>query len=348
MSCADENEDDLTSLLSKHDLSVRAFNPTPTSSHNTSSSNITSNNDFIDITFKSRGLHIVNLNVRHLVPKLDELSFMLVNEKGPDIFGACETFLDANVSDGQIAINGFEFLRKDRCVTVHKNGGGVILYFRNILTCKRRNELEVSKLETLWAEVVLRNAKPFLLCTLYRPPNANADWIDLFEQQISIAQTTGLEIIIMGDFNIDYKNCSNKKWLSLVQLFDLSQLITSPTRETQTSSSLIDHLYSTHPENISDCFVSHYAVSDHFPICFTRKINSKVKKTTHISTLYRCFENFNEESFLSALSTDFSNFSLSHSDIDEDIVAWYDLFLKRLDQHAPLKTKRVKSRLLPE
>ena len=45
---------------------------------------------------------------------------MLVNEKGPDIFGACETFLDANVSDDQIAINGFEFLRKDRCVTVDK------------------------------------------------------------------------------------------------------------------------------------------------------------------------------------------------------------------------------------
>ena len=130
---------------------------------------ITSNNDFVDIIFKSRGLHIVNLNVRHLVPKLDELSFMLVNEKGPDIFGACETFLDVNVSDGQIAKNGFEFLRKDRCVTVDKNGGGVILYFRNILTCKRRNELEVSKLETLWAEVVLPNAKPFLLCTLYRP-----------------------------------------------------------------------------------------------------------------------------------------------------------------------------------
>ena len=79
-------------------------------------------------------------------------------------------------------------------------------------------------------------------------PNANADWIDLFEQEISLAQTTGLEIIIMGNFNIDYKNCSNKKWLNLVQLFDLSQLITSPTRETQTSSSLIDHLYSTHPE----------------------------------------------------------------------------------------------------
>ena len=158
---------------------------------------------------------------------------MLVNEKGPDIFRACETFLDANVSDGQIAINGFEFLRKDRCVTVDKNGGGVILYFRNTLTCKRRNELEVSKLETLWAEVVLPSAKLFLLCTLYRPPNANADWIDLFEQEISIAQTAGLEIIIMGDFNIGYKNCSNKKWLSLVQLFDLSQLITSPTRETQ-------------------------------------------------------------------------------------------------------------------
>ena len=39
-----------------------------------------------------------------------------------------------------------------------------------------------------------------LVCTVYRPPDA--EWIDSFEQEVSIAQATGLEIIMMGDFKI--------------------------------------------------------------------------------------------------------------------------------------------------
>ena len=32
-------------------------------------------------------------------------------------------------------------------------------------------------------------------------------WIDLFEEELSIAQATGLEYIVMGDFNIDLHTC---------------------------------------------------------------------------------------------------------------------------------------------
>ena len=39
-----------------------------------------------------------------------------------------------------------------------------------------------------------------------------------------------LQIILIGDFNIDYISCTNRKWLNLVQLFDLSQLVSEPTR----------------------------------------------------------------------------------------------------------------------
>lgn len=255
---ADDNESDLIPLTPIHDQSVDSLSPEQ--SHNQSldilSPNMISNNStvhgFVDLTFSSKGLHLANINVRYLVPKIDEIRIILANEKGPDILGICETFLDAKISDGQVMISGYEFLRKDRCCTIDKNGGGVILYFRNMLNCKRRNEFEISNIETLWTEMVLPNSKPFLLCTLYRPPNAHAEWVDLFEEELSIAQATGLEIILMGDFNFDFLNCSNKKWLNLIQLFDLKQLITSPTRETQTSSSLIDHLYSSNPENITD------------------------------------------------------------------------------------------------
>ena len=33
---------------------------------------------------------------------------MLADENAPDILGLCETFLDSNISDGQVTMNSFE------------------------------------------------------------------------------------------------------------------------------------------------------------------------------------------------------------------------------------------------
>ena len=85
------------------------------------------------------------------------------------------------------------------------------MYFRNNINCKHRPEFELSKLEIILAEITLRNAKPFLICTAYRPPNATSSWVDLLEEELSAAQTSGLEIIFMGDINIDHHICSNNK-----------------------------------------------------------------------------------------------------------------------------------------
>lgn len=299
-------------------------------------------------TFSSKGLHICNLNIRHILPKIDEIRILLSNDNCPDILGMCESFLGKHHPDSLISVNGFNFIRKDRSETQDKSGGGLILYFRHSLNIKRRSDLEISNIETVWVEVCLPNSKPFLICTVYRPPNASAEWIDLFEKELSIAQTTGLEYLLMGDFNIDFGSCSNSKWLNLIQLFDLSQLIKDATRVTETSSSLIDHAYTTNKENITECFVPTYAISDHFPICITRKVNSKIPKTEHITTSYRCFKTFDEISFLADLQYDLNNLEINRETIDEDFTALHSIIIKHLDKHAPIKVRRVKSSRLPD
>ena len=101
-----------------------------------------------------------------------------------------------------------------------------------------------------------------------------------------MAQTTGLEVIVMGDFKIDLSINTNRNKLNLIELFYLSQLISKPTRVTEKSSTIIDHVYTSHPENIPESFVSHYSISDHFPVCFSRKIHNKIIKFDHITTSY--------------------------------------------------------------
>ena len=142
---------------------------------------------------------------------------------------------------------------------LHKINPGVILYFRNNINCKRRPEFEISNLETIWSEITLQNSKPFLLCTAYCPPNVTSNWIDRLEEELSAAQSSGLEKILMVDINIDFQSCSNNKWLQLIQLFDFTQLVTDFTRITTSTATIIDHIYTSNHENVVECFVPSYA-----------------------------------------------------------------------------------------
>ena len=116
---------------------------------------------------------------------MDELQITLACENGPDIIGICDTFLNNGTSDNLLAIAGFDHIRKDRSETREKTGGGLLLYFRNSINCKRRPEFEISNIETIWSEVTLPNSKPFLICTAYRPPNETSNWIDLLEDELA-------------------------------------------------------------------------------------------------------------------------------------------------------------------
>ena len=63
-------------------------------------------------------------------------------------------------------------MRKDRSYTQDKSGGGLILYFRNSLNCRRRSELRNFTNLNSKGRVNTPNSKPILICTVYRPPNA--------------------------------------------------------------------------------------------------------------------------------------------------------------------------------
>ena len=86
--------------------------------------------DYSELTFTSKGLHFCYLNIQHILPKLDELRILMANDKCADILGLCESFLDPNIMDQQVAIEGYDFIRKDRMDTQNKTGGGLILFWK--------------------------------------------------------------------------------------------------------------------------------------------------------------------------------------------------------------------------
>ena len=124
-------------------------------------------------------------------------------------------------------------------------------------------------------------------------------------KQIEKASSHSEEIYILGDINIDIKdgNISNTTWKQVVELHDLQQLITDSTRVTAHSITLIGHLYVSNQGKIAEAFVPNVAISDHYPICFTRSTSKKsYQRNNHTTMQYRCYKKFNEEVFQLELS----------------------------------------------
>ena len=145
------------------------------------------------------------------------------------------------------------------------------------------------------------------------------------------------EIILMGDFNIDLSK-TNKPWTDVFSLFNLSQTVSSPTRVTPSSKTLIDHIYSTDIAHILETCVPVIGVSDHYPICCTwSKKGVKIPKVGHSHLTYRSFARFDESEFLNDLNNAAFDKVYNHTDPDEALATWYSVFLKVLDKHAPRK-----------
>ncbi|VDI58187.1 Hypothetical predicted protein [Mytilus galloprovincialis] len=195
----------------------------------------------------------------------------------------------------------------------------------------------------MWIEVINIHQKPILLGYVYRPPNSNADWVTKFETMMLKVDTEEKETIIMGDFNIDIMSSKkHAKWSHIKNIFNMSQMVTEPTRVTKTSSTLIDHVYCNLPENINYIAVPKYSISDHYPVCISHKRGFKTKKQIHDYITYRSTKYFNETDFIHHLSQCPFDSILEIDDPDEALLSFINIFTEVLNHHAPLIKKRVK------
>ena len=217
--------------------------------------------------FKKKGLHVMHLNVHYLYPKLDDLKLLINEQSNMDIICLCETFLTKQIADEELMLDNYQLFRKDR----NLHGGGLVIYVKNNLICKPRDDLQVNGIEALLLEVKHEHQKPFLLVYTYRPPSSNQNWTLEIENILEQVYTENKEILLLGDFNINLLETITyaQNWLQIMDAINLMQLVQTPTRVTDRSSTLIDHAYSKREENIVDVHVPHYAISDHYPVCLT-------------------------------------------------------------------------------
>ena len=195
------------------------------------SSNQDYDTSFNNYGFTSKGLKICSHNVNRLENKLDEIRYNLLQSKNPpDILGCCETFFSDIILDTDIRVPGYTMIRKDRTTN---RGGGWAVYINENLPFERKEQFEISNIETVWFEIRHPYKKSFLLCFVYRNPKSSSVWIDQFEKEIQFAIDYNNDLVLTGVFNMDFlsPNKPPQKWLNIMDTYSLQQLLTEPTRK---------------------------------------------------------------------------------------------------------------------
>ena len=92
-----------------------------------------------------------------------------------------------------------------------------------------------------------------------------------------------------------------KNLMSIMEQYQLTQTINTPTRKTMNSSSLLDVCLTPAPEKLITSRVVPITLSDHFMIVVVRKINIHSKRKSHKKVAFRNLKYFNAENFLTDL-----------------------------------------------
>ena len=170
-------------------------NPGPLSSSMSStsihSSSSTMSTDFTDALNVSHNLSFVHYNVQSIVHKLDILHAELI---AFDILAFSETWLNPAIASDDLILQTYgKPERKDRDGDSH---GGVLIYVKSGLRYKRRDDLEIRGIESIWIELA-NHHKRILFGLFYRPPDANANCLSQIEDSIALAVDTGISDIII-------------------------------------------------------------------------------------------------------------------------------------------------------
>ena len=183
----------------------------------------------------------------------------VVNANSIDIACVTETWLKQEVPTEIVDISGYVCHRKDRAT---RRGGGVAVYVRDDLPCRRLDSFECDELETVWllyrAPRMSRSASHIAVAAVYHPPDANGrslvthlvDSLDRLTREHPYAG-----VVLLGDFN----RLRDAALLS----YPLRQVVRAATR----GSATLDKIYT----NIAEWYERPFTIpavgrSDHNPV----------------------------------------------------------------------------------
>ena len=325
---------------------------------------------------KKNGIKLAHINLGggFLINKTNEIE-AIISEYRPHDLGISETRFENGHSLEDLRFNQYRIYLSQTLENPSLTVSRVVVLVHEDVVVKERQDLMNNTFSSIWLELGLKRQKKILVSNVYRDwqylhqDNDNSKsagsqltrWMSYLDQW-EMAILENKEIICMGDMNIDFLKWSNASQPSnepndrqkhlTTQIMDriiphgFVQLISVPTHfwPGQKPSGL-DHLYSNHPEKLSEVRAEFQGHSDHKIIFAIR--NSKAPVSNPRIIRKRSYKNFDPTQFLQAVR----NISWWEIYSCEDVDSAVQLFTNKLNNilnvMAPIKRIQVRTKYAP-
>lgn len=273
-------------------------------------------------------LTIVTFNIRGLAANLQKFNDeILETSLTCDIIGMTETKLESSFTH-LYNVNNYNLFTQNR----NRDGGGVCVYVCESHSGSLIPELCFTEpyLECVAVKVNIRGEICLAAC-LYRPPKGNISlFFDKLEQLFDhINEKNFGNVHLFGDWNLDLLKHSHDsnipKFINLMTSNSFISLTTKPTRVTDSSATLIDHIWTSCPELNIGNYIVYSHLTDHFPVVSQFKLKSKLasanysyKRIVNIKGLTKFTSELNTASFDDVMASQCPNaaYNKFHSIID--------------------------------
>ena len=196
-------------------------------------SNDVESNPGPESTGNQSSMSLLHQNIRSIRNKID---YIKDHFSDFDILCFTETHLTQDIINDVISIEPFDHIfRKD----FSQYSSGFLVYTLSRFRPKRIMDLESFLPESLCIELN-ENNKQIALCTVYRPPIYRIEFWDRLNIFLEKVFESYHKVILVGDINEDQLNDQNSKFRDIIHLNNMTNLITEPTRVTDTTSTLLD------------------------------------------------------------------------------------------------------------
>ena len=233
---------------------------------------------------KTDELRVLSLNIRSLRNKIDIIKEELDVYNNYDVICFCEASIQIEklpngISD--IILDGFHEPFVLEPVRKSGRGGGLVIYVNTRVGDSDNIDVidldisshDRSKFIGEFQAIRIRNCKGTneskIIVNVYRSPsNKESEFITLIEAVLQkLERFSRKHVLLVGDFNIDlikHKNdihCQNL--IDTASQHGFIQVASRPTRITDHSATLIDHVYTNNIEKTASCNIVTIDLSDH-------------------------------------------------------------------------------------
>ena len=254
-----------------------------------------------------------------------------------DFIAVSETWLTPNITNDAVYMDGYTLVRKDRDGAVR--GGGVGIYIKNNFIF---DVLDVNaNIENIWVSVKLGKTK-FSIGCIYRSPNYNYnEFINNLEESLISLIPVSDEIICLGDFNVNLLDLNSPNVLNFYNIIDsmgLKQIITTPTRITSKSLTLIDIILISEDLNYSDCGSTSVSdIADH-ELVYVHINSGEPTSGGGTPITYRNIKTIDNHQLYAHLQSIPWDNIYDLDNIDSKVNFFNENITVLMDLHAPLKT----------